>query len=251
MNPITNVKNLNKLNALELKLGTAEKTERSWHQKYKDSAWIFVGGLPYDLSEGDVVCVFSQYGEIVHINLVRDRNTGKSRGFCFLCYEDQRSTVLAVDNFNGIKLLGRIIRVDHVEKYRIPKIRGDEDESTLKTLLNGIAPTVEKKPSPDLETERRRKERAKRGVKRERSPSPLLPLDPSQVLKRREGPIQPDPAKLAEMERVAAVLNPGTELTVEQINERIEALEKKSWPVFDRTKLKDEETFLPARYRRN
>uniref|UniRef100_A0A5S6Q5L3 RRM domain-containing protein n=1 Tax=Trichuris muris TaxID=70415 RepID=A0A5S6Q5L3_TRIMR len=251
MNPITNVKNLNKLNALELSLGTAEKTERSWHQKYKDSAWIFVGGLPYELSEGDVVCVFSQYGEIVHINLVRDRNTGKSRGFCFLCYEDQRSTVLAVDNFNGIKLLGRIIRVDHVQKYRVPKIRGDEDESTLKTLLNGIAPTVQKKTSPDVESERKKKERTKRGVKRERSLSPLLPLDPSQIIKRREAPLPPDPAKLAEMERAAAVLNPGTELTVEQLNERIEALANKSWPMFDRTKLKDEETFLPTRYRRN
>lgn len=45
-----------------------------------------------------------RYGEIVNINLVRDRKSGKSKGFCFLAYEDQRSTVLAVDNFNGIKV---------------------------------------------------------------------------------------------------------------------------------------------------
>lgn len=45
-----------------------------------------------------------RYGEIVNINLVRDKKTGKSKGFCFVCYEDQRSTVLAVDNFNGIKV---------------------------------------------------------------------------------------------------------------------------------------------------
>lgn len=38
--------------------------ERSWHQQYKDSAWIFIGGLNYDLTEGDVICVFSQYGEV-------------------------------------------------------------------------------------------------------------------------------------------------------------------------------------------
>lgn len=38
----------------------------------------------------------------MNINLIRDRKTGKSKGFCFLCYQDQRSTVLAVDNFNGI-----------------------------------------------------------------------------------------------------------------------------------------------------
>lgn len=47
-----------------------------------------------------------RYGEVVNINLVRDKKTGKSKGFCFLCYEDQRSTILAVDNFNGIKVSG-------------------------------------------------------------------------------------------------------------------------------------------------
>jgi len=47
---------------------------------------------------------YFRYGEIVNINLVRDKKTGKQKGFCFLCYEDQRSTILAVDNFNGIKV---------------------------------------------------------------------------------------------------------------------------------------------------
>ena len=89
--------------------------------QYKDSAWIFAGGLPYDLTEGDVICVFSQYGEIVHINLIRDQKTGKSKGFGFICYEDQLSTILAVDNLNGMKLLGRLVRVDHVHTYKLPK----------------------------------------------------------------------------------------------------------------------------------
>ncbi|NXY35591.1 RBMX2 protein, partial [Pomatorhinus ruficollis] len=55
---------------------------------------------------------------------------GKSKGFCFLCYEDQRSTILAVDNFNGIKIKGRTIRVDHVAKYRPPKESEEWDEVT-------------------------------------------------------------------------------------------------------------------------
>jgi len=36
--------------------------------------------------------------------MVRDKKTGKFKGYGFLCYEDQRSTILAVDNFNGIKV---------------------------------------------------------------------------------------------------------------------------------------------------
>jgi RNA-binding motif X-linked protein 2 len=36
---------------------------------------------------------------------MRDKKTGKSRGFAFVAYEDQRSTVLAVDNFNGAEVI--------------------------------------------------------------------------------------------------------------------------------------------------
>lgn len=95
-----NMKNVLKLSENDL----ARDYKTSWHDQYRDSAWIFIGGLPYDLTEGDVISVFSQYGEIVNINLIRDKITGKSKGFCFICYEDQRSTILTVDNLNGIKV---------------------------------------------------------------------------------------------------------------------------------------------------
>jgi RNA recognition motif-containing protein len=42
--------------------------------------------------------------KVEDINLVRDKATGKSRGFCFLKYEDARSCVLAVDNLTGSKV---------------------------------------------------------------------------------------------------------------------------------------------------
>ena len=47
--------------------------------------------------------------------------TGKSKGFGFIAYEDQRSTDLAVDNLNGIKLCNRTIKVDHCAEYKLPK----------------------------------------------------------------------------------------------------------------------------------
>ncbi|KAK2501220.1 hypothetical protein MC885_016191 [Smutsia gigantea] len=105
-----------------------------------DSACIFVGGLAYELTEGDILCVFSQYGEIVSINLVRDKQSGKSKGFCFICYEDQRSTVLAVDNFNGIKIRGRTIRVDHISNYRPPPVSEDVDGATKELWEQGCGP---------------------------------------------------------------------------------------------------------------
>ncbi|KAI5675011.1 hypothetical protein M9H77_05961 [Catharanthus roseus] len=126
MNPLTLVKRIQNINAKEAALGISD--EASWHAKYKDSAYVYVGGISFDLTEGDLLAVFAQYGEIVDVNLVRDKGTGKSKGFAFLAYEDQRSTNLAVDNLNGATILGRIIRVDHVSKY---KKKEEEDEETM------------------------------------------------------------------------------------------------------------------------
>lgn len=146
MNPLTNMKNVLKLSEQELETNNIT----SWHDQYRDSAWIFVGGLPYDLSEGDIICIFSQYGEIVNINLIRSKDTGKSKGFCFLCYEDQRSTVLAVDNFNGIKVMNRTIRVDHVADYKVPKEHKNTEVETKKLYSEGCAPKliIPRVPSP-------------------------------------------------------------------------------------------------------
>ncbi|XP_028175738.1 RNA-binding motif protein, X-linked 2 [Ostrinia nubilalis] len=173
MNPMTNVKNVLKLSEREL----SGKSKTSWHDQYKDSAWIFVGGLPYDLTEGDVICVFSQYGEIVNINLVRDKETGKSKGYAFICFEDQRSTILSVDNLNGIKILGRTIRVDHCEQYRAPNADMSKiDEVTAAVRIQGCAP-VPIKPEPVVKqekekgTKRKKKEKKSKKKKKKRSKS--------------------------------------------------------------------------------
>ncbi|OMO90480.1 hypothetical protein COLO4_19142 [Corchorus olitorius] len=135
MNPLTLVKRLQNITAKEADLGISE--EASWHAKYKHSAYVFIGGLPFDLTEGDILAVFAQYGEIVDVNLVRDKGTGKSKGFAFLAYEDQRSTILAVDNLNGAQIMGRTIRVDHCEKYK-KKEEEDEEEEKKKREARGV-----------------------------------------------------------------------------------------------------------------
>ncbi|KAM6907160.1 RNA-binding motif protein, X-linked 2 [Xenentodon cancila] len=197
--PLTKVKLINELNEREASLGVRESV--SWHTEYKDSAWIFVGGFPYELTEGDLICVFSQYGEIVNINLVRDKKTGKSKGFCFICYEDQRSTILAVDNFNSIKIKGRTIRVDHVKDYRPPKDSDDIDDITKHLREEGCAPKLPvpsssseedeqyaipvKKAKKDKKEKKKKKKEKKRAEKEKRSralsPSPPPPLPPAPV----------------------------------------------------------------------
>lgn len=114
-------------NIAEVELREGLDGARSWHHQFRHSAYIYVGGLHPGLTEGDVIILFSQFGEVVDCNLVRDKQTGKSKGFAFICYDDQRSTNLAVDNMNGFPLLKKTIRVDHCEKYKAPK-EFDENE---------------------------------------------------------------------------------------------------------------------------
>ena len=119
MNLLSKIKQIQRLNEEELNFNISESA--SWHYKYRDSSYIFICGFSKEVTEGDLVIVFSQFGEIVDCHIVRDKETGKSKGFGYICYEDQRSTILAVDNLNGIKIGGKFILVDHVEEYKLPK----------------------------------------------------------------------------------------------------------------------------------
>ena len=130
--------------------------DKSWHAQFKDSAYVYVGGLPTDLSEGDVIVCFSQCGEVVDINMPRDKTTGKPKGFAFIAYEDQRSTVIAVDNFNGATFLGRTLRCDHCANFKeeqqkdpdaIPdhvmrKLSDQQIEDKRKDIERSVAPNA-------------------------------------------------------------------------------------------------------------
>lgn len=126
MNVMREIRNLNQ-RELELNIsGTA-----SWHADYRDSAYIFFGGISPELSEGDCIAIFSQFGEVVDLHLPRRPGVGGAlgprMGFGFLAFEDQRSTILAIDNLNGFEMQlpgetrSRFLRVDHAGKYRRPK----------------------------------------------------------------------------------------------------------------------------------
>ena len=90
------IKHVERINAKDLQLQLASDTvgnagvwnvNKSWHAQYKDSAYVYIGGLSDGLSEGDVIVIASQFGEVVDINMPRDKKTGKTKGFAFICYE--------------------------------------------------------------------------------------------------------------------------------------------------------------------
>jgi RNA-binding motif X-linked protein 2 len=168
MNSIRQTQALNKL-----ELQNAVPPSASWHADYRDTAYIYVGGLPFDVSEGDIVTIFSQYGTPTHVNLVRDKETGKSKGFAFLKYEDQRSCDLAVDNLGGAEVLGRVLRVDHT-RY---KKREGEDEEAYRVDRHNEGLNVDGERTSDDEQDGRRRHKKRRPmIKEERELEGLLKI---------------------------------------------------------------------------
>lgn len=136
------VREISRLNALELE--KCVPPEASWHTDYRDTAYVHIGSLSFSLTEGDILTIFSQYGTPTFLHLVRDKETGKSKGFGWLKYEDQRSCDLAVDNLGGASILGRTVRVDHA-RYQQKEGEGVEggvnvaelDREDLKQEIEG------------------------------------------------------------------------------------------------------------------
>ena len=126
------------LNAKELRKDIKENT--SWHDTYRNSPQIYIGGIPFELNEGDILTVFAQYGRIKKINLMRDKETQKSKGFAFISYENPKSSVLAVDNFDGIEVSNLFelifILISYAYIYIFSSLTGQSKSTMLWTMSN-------------------------------------------------------------------------------------------------------------------
>ncbi|KAJ9561156.1 hypothetical protein OSB04_006316 [Centaurea solstitialis] len=75
----------------------------------------FVGGLAWATSEHSLEEAFSQYGKIVDSKIINDRETGRSRGFGFVTFEQEQSLRDAIEGMNGQSLDGRNITVNEAQ----------------------------------------------------------------------------------------------------------------------------------------
>ncbi|KAI2587605.1 cold inducible RNA binding protein [Homo sapiens] len=77
-----------------------------------DEGKLFVGGLSFDTNEQSLEQVFSKYGQISEVVVVKDRETQRSRGFGFVTFENIDDAKDAMMAMNGKSVDGRQIRVD-------------------------------------------------------------------------------------------------------------------------------------------
>ena len=68
---------------------------------------IYVGNLSYKLNEEDLKKVFEQFGEITSVKIIKDKYSGRSKGFAFVEMADDAQAKDAIDKLNGNELEGR------------------------------------------------------------------------------------------------------------------------------------------------
>jgi len=85
---------------------------------------LFVGNLSFNTTEGEVLDLFKQAGNVVKCELIVDKFTSKSRGFAFVEMGSQEEANKAIADFNGKELNGRALTVNEA-RPREDRPRGD------------------------------------------------------------------------------------------------------------------------------
>ena len=73
---------------------------------------IFVGNLDFGATEASIRSLFEPYGTVDRVNLVTDRDTGRSRGFAFVEMSDSAQADQAMNALNGAEIDGRTLNVN-------------------------------------------------------------------------------------------------------------------------------------------
>ncbi|XP_027877123.1 cold inducible RNA binding protein a isoform X6 [Xiphophorus couchianus] len=90
--------------------------DKSYFVKMSDEGKLFIGGLSFETNEDSLAAAFGKYGTIEKVDVIRDKETGRSRGFGFVKYDNVEDAKDALDAMNGKTLDGRAIRVDEAGK---------------------------------------------------------------------------------------------------------------------------------------
>ena len=76
---------------------------------------IYVGDLSYDVTEDDLKAVFSEFGEVDSVNIIKDKFSGRSKGFGFVEMPNNSEADKAIAALNGTELKGRNLKVNQAK----------------------------------------------------------------------------------------------------------------------------------------
>jgi RNA recognition motif-containing protein len=85
---------------------------------------LYVGGLPYQTTEHDLIDLFGQVGQVTEASVITDRETGRSKGFGFVEMSEEKAARSAIERLNGTLLGNRTITVNEARERQATGSRG-------------------------------------------------------------------------------------------------------------------------------
>jgi len=84
---------------------------------------LFVGGLPYSVTNTQLEEIFAQNGKVTSCNIITDKYSGQSKGFGFVDMDDDSEADKAIEKLNGTEIGGRkiIVNVARPMEERSPR----------------------------------------------------------------------------------------------------------------------------------
>lgn len=95
---------------------------------------LYVGNLAYTTTEADLRILFAQAGSINSIDLIKDRDTGESKGFAFVTMSSQADAQKAIGMFNAFTMQNRELKVNTA------KAREDRAGGGFQSKLGAFGP---------------------------------------------------------------------------------------------------------------
>src|SRR5436853_5154040 len=79
---------------------------------------IYVGNLSFQTTDADLNEMFSQVGQVESVQIITDRDTGRSKGFGFVEMTDDAAAAKAIERFNGKEVNGRALTVNEARPMK-------------------------------------------------------------------------------------------------------------------------------------
>jgi len=76
---------------------------------------LYIGGLSFDTTDESLGAAFAQAGTVVSAIVIKDRNTGRSRGFGFVEMSTDEGAAKGIEMWNGNELDGRTVKVNEAK----------------------------------------------------------------------------------------------------------------------------------------
>lgn len=73
---------------------------------------IYVGNLSFKVSDQELMEVFEKFGDVTSAKVIKDRETGRSKGFGFVEIENEAAAQTAIDTLDGTEINGRTVKVN-------------------------------------------------------------------------------------------------------------------------------------------